>query len=388
MWSFRVGTVTGIPIRVNVTLLLFLPVLAWLISGGEQLTAYAGVIEALSAQSVEVEVLQAGNTGWLVGALGALGLFASVLVHELGHSWTAMRYDIDIASITLWIFGGMAHMTDLPEEWDKEFWIALAGPVTSVLLGVGFLGLLQVVPTGVPVLVFLVGFLGIVNITLAVFNMLPAFPMDGGRIFRALLARGRPYAAATHTAARVGKGFAVLMGLFGLFGGAPLLVLVALFVYVAAGAESKATALRDLFEGVTVRDLMTPMEDVLTVRGDQTLAQLVDRIVFDRLSAYPVVDAGDHVVGTVTLGSLSGVDPAEREALTIGDVMGDAVTVSADDPAFEALQAFGESGDAPVVVTEDDRVVGVLTREDVARAMEVLQGLRTDSRPVVPDGYA
>jgi CBS domain containing-hemolysin-like protein len=137
-----------------------------------------------------------------------------------------------------------------------------------------------------------------------------------------------------------------------------------------------------------VRDLMTPLEDVLTVRGDQTLAQLVDRIVFDRLSAYPVVDAGDRVVGTVTLGSLKGVDPAEREALTIGDVMGDAVTVSADDPAFEALQAFGESGDAPVVVTEDDRVVGVLTREDVARAMEVLQGLRTDSRPVVPDGYA
>jgi Zn-dependent protease/predicted transcriptional regulator len=388
MWNFRVGTITGIPIRVNVTLLLFLPVLAWLISGGEQLAAYAGVIEALSVQSVDVEVLQSGNTGWLVGALGAVGLFASVLVHELGHSWTAMRYDIDIASITLWIFGGMAHMTDLPDEWDREFWIALAGPVTSVLLGVAFLGLLQVVPAGAPVLVFVVGFLGVVNLTLAVFNMLPAFPMDGGRIFRALLARGRPYASATHTAARVGKGFAVLMGLAGLFGGAPLLVLVALFVYVAAGAESKATALRELFEGVTVRDLMTPMEDVLTVRGDQTLAQLVDRIMFDRLSAYPVVDAGDHVVGTVTLGSLRGVDPAEREALTIGDVMGDAVTVSADDPAFEALQAFGESGDAPVVVTEGDRVVGVLTREDVARAMEVMQGLRTGSRPAVPDGYA
>lgn len=125
--------------------------------------------------------------------------------------------------------------------------MAIAGPVTSVVLGGAFyLGLLAV-PAG-PVTVFVFGYLAVVNVVLAVFNMLPAFPMDGGRILRALLARDQPYARATQTAATVGKGFAILMGFLGVFGN-PLLVLIALFVYVAASAESRATVLRDLLGG-------------------------------------------------------------------------------------------------------------------------------------------
>ena len=389
MRSFQIGTVLGIPIKVNITLLLFLPVLAWLISGGQQLAAYAGLIEAVSSQTIDVDALQVGNTGWLVGIAGAVGLFASVLVHELGHSWVALRYDIDIASITLWIFGGMAHMTDLPEEWDKEFWIALAGPVTSVALGATFLGLLQVLPGGSPVLLFVVGFLGVINIVLAIFNLLPAFPMDGGRIFRALLARNRPYAAATQTAAGVGKAFAVLMALVGIFSGGIILVLVALFVYVAASAESRATALRELFRGITVRDLMTPVDGVRTVQSGDSVAELVERIMLDRLSAYPVVDAGEAVVGTVTLESVRQVAADARATTTVSEVMSEPVTVSPDDPAFDALVAFGDAGDAPLIVTEDQRVVGIVTREGVARAMEVIQGLgRTRDPDLVPEGYA
>lgn len=389
MRNFHIGTITGIPIRVNITLVLFLPVLAWLISGGEQLTAYAGLIDQLSSHQLGVDELQSGNTGWLIGATGAIGLFVSVLVHELGHSWTAMRYDIDIASITLWIFGGMAHMVDLPEEWETEFWIALAGPVTSVILGGVFLGLLQVVPGGSPVVVFVVGFLGIVNVTLAVFNMLPAFPMDGGRIFRALLARSQPYAQATQTAAGVGKGFAILLALLGILGRGPLLILIALFIYVAASAESRATALRELLRDITVRDLMTPVEDVPTVRREDSVADLVDRIVLDRLSAYPVVDDAGDVVGTITLGAVRGVDAGARERTSIGDVMSTPVTVSPNDEAFDALVALGEAGDAPLIVTENGHVVGVVSGEDVARAMEVIQGLGHRRDPdLVPEGYA
>jgi len=266
-----------------------MPVLAWLISRPAQLAFYAGAVERLSPHSVDLAAFQAGNTPLLLGGAAAVGLFVGVLLHELGHSWTARRYGITITSITLWIFGGMAHMEDLPEDWNVEFYVALAGPAMSLLVAAVCYGLLLVLPP-VPVVVFVVGWLAVINVSLAVFNMLPAFPMDGGRVLRALLARSRPYAEATRTAAAVGKGMAVLLALVAVFAFAPILLLAALFVYVAAGAESRATVLRDLLADVTVRELMST--DVRTVAPETTVDEFLDRVVTERTMAAPSSSGG------------------------------------------------------------------------------------------------
>jgi uncharacterized protein YegP (UPF0339 family)/Zn-dependent protease len=385
MRNFHVGTITDIPIRLNVTLLVFLPVLAWLISRPGQLAIYAGFVERISPHTFDLATLQAGNTPILIGITAALGLFVGVLLHELGHAWTARRYDITITSITLWIFGGMAHMQDLPEDWNVEFYVALAGPAMSILVGAVCYALLFVLPT-VPVLVFVVGWLAVINVTLAVFNMLPAFPMDGGRVLRALLARSRPYAEATQIAATIGKGMAILLAIFAVLAFAPLMLLIAMFVYIAASSESRTTVLRELLRGMTARELMST--DVRTVTPEATVDEFLERVMTERTMAYPVMDKGT-VTGLVTLDAVRNVPEAKRSSTTVADVMGPAPpTVGPDDTAFEALQALSSSKGDRVLVTEEGRFVGQITNADLVTAIEVLQGLGPRQKMEVPDGYA
>ncbi|WP_256393642.1 site-2 protease family protein [Natronoarchaeum rubrum] len=387
MRNYTIGSVTGIPIRVNVTLLVFLPALAWLLSRPDQIGVYAGVIEALSPHGIDDAAIEAGQTPLVLGSAAAVGLFVSVLIHELGHSWTARYFEVGIASITLWIFGGMAHMDELPEDWNVEFWIAVAGPVTSLLLALGFGAALQIVPASAPLAIFVVGWLAVANVSLAIFNMVPAFPMDGGRILRALLARSRPYVAATQTAAAVGRGFAIVMAILGILSFAPMLVLIAMFVYVAATAESRTTALRDLFRGITVRDLLSDRGEA--VDADESVQTLLERLVAERSTGYPVVDGG-RLVGLVTFDEVRSVPPAERDASRVSDVMrADPPTVDIDADAFDALQLFAESRTDRVVVVDGEDVVGTISQSDLVTAMEVVQGLGDVSKPeLAPDGYA
>jgi Zn-dependent protease len=195
MRSYTVTRIWGIPIRVGSSLLIFLPILAWLIGSGQQIELYAGVIEALTGRGFDIAQLRAGTTPWLVGAAAAVGLFVSVTIHELGHSWVAMRYGLEIESITLWILGGLAALKEFPKEWDWELWIAIAGPVSSLLVAAVCYGGVVLMPASLQVPRFVVGWLAVMNVTLAAFNLLPAFPMDGGRVLRALLARSRPTAS-------------------------------------------------------------------------------------------------------------------------------------------------------------------------------------------------
>lgn len=384
MRDFHLGTISGIPIRANLSLVLFLPVLAWIIARGGQIEAYAGLIEAVSTQTIDLAVLTAGNTAWLIGFAGAIGLFVSVLLHELGHSWMARRYDIEIVSITLWIFGGMARMRDIPEEWDRELWIALAGPAVSLVLGIAGVAALAVVPSSTPVLTFVIGFLGVVNLVLVGFNLLPAFPMDGGRVLRALLARNQPYARATQTAATIGKGMAVLMGLVGLLGN-PVLILIALFVYMAASQESRATVVRELLRGLVVSDVMTA--NAPTIEADATLDEFVGRAMFERLSGFPVID-NEEVVGVITMDGVKDIPAGERSGTAVRSLMDAAWTVAPDDDAYRALQGFGETS-GPLVVTDADGYYGVVTQADVVRALEVMQGVGPRDEPeLAPEGFA
>jgi Zn-dependent protease/CBS domain-containing protein len=371
MRSYTIGRIWGIPIRINISLLVFLPILAWLIGSGGQVALYAGYIESLTGVALDVGVLRAGNTPWLIGTLAAVGLFVSVTLHELGHSYVARRYGITIESITLWILGGMAALSEVPKEWDREFWIAIAGPASSVLVGAGCYGILLATPESLPIVRFVIGYLAIVNVVLVVFNLLPAFPMDGGRILRALLARNRPYASATRIAGRVGVLFAILFAVVGVLAFNPILLLLALFIYGAATTESRTTIIDDLLEGTTVGDVMTAGTD--HVDADETVASLIDRMIRERRTVYPVRD-GSEAVGLVALADLKSVNRADREALRVADVAHDAPRIEATADAFDTLARLGGGG--PALVLRDGAVVGTLSQEDYSHALSFKREFR------------
>ncbi|WP_367176362.1 site-2 protease family protein [Haloarcula rubripromontorii] len=368
MRNFHITTVWGIPIRVNISLLVFLPVLAWIIGSGAQIAVYAGIVSALSGVSLDLTVLTAGQTPWLIGTAAAVGLFASVALHELGHAWAAMRYGLRVESITLWILGGLANLEAMPKEWNRELVIALAGPAVSILTGLACYAALFALPASAQVTLFVIGWLAVTNIFLAVFNMLPAFPMDGGRVLRALLARKRPYATATRIAARIGTGFAVLFAVIGVLSFSPLLLLLALFVYGAASSESRTVALAALLEGLTVDDVASPLD--ATIEADATVEDLVDRMFADRRTEFAVTRGGD-VVGVVTVGDFRTLSKTEREADTVADLMDtDLPRFASETAAFDALVEL-DTARATAAFVDGPEGTRVVSREDFASAMEM-----------------
>jgi len=376
MRSFRIGSAFGIPIKLDLTFLLVLPLFAYLI--GSQSAQIVELLNEILGANIGDEIFVDGAVRWILGTVAALGLFVGVLLHELGHSLVARRFGFPIDSITLWIFGGVASFTEMPEDWRQEFAIAIAGPIVSVLVGVACYGLFVAVPPAGGGARFVLGYLAVLNVVLAVFNLLPAFPMDGGRILRALLARTRPYARATSIAAEVGKFFAVLLGLVGLFSFNILMIGIAFFVYIAASSESQQVQMKAAFEGVTVRDVMTPADRLHTVSPETTIAELLSRMFSERHTGYPVIEDG-RPVGMVTLDDARDVQPVEREAYTVADVMTrELVTIPVD---ADAMEAFDRLQDHDVgrllVVDKRDDVVGLLSRTDLMTALDVVRSTGT-----------
>ena len=377
MRGIRIGSAFGIPIRLDLTFLLVLPLFAWLI--GSDIGSLADVVNDLFGSAIEVAPLTVGSTQWFLGSAAAIGLFVCVLLHEFGHSLVAMRYGYEIESITLWLFGGVARFTEMPEDWRQELSIALAGPIVSVGLGVLAYLVFLALPATLGPVKFVVGYLALTNIVLAVFNMLPGFPMDGGRVLRALLARTRPHAQATKIAAEVGKVFAFLLGIFGLFTNL-FLIALAFFIYIGASSEAQQTVMKAAFEGVTVRDVMTPQEKLDTVRTDTSVAELLDRMFVDRHTGYPVMQNG-RLVGVVTLDDARSIKEVERDAYRVGDVMSaELSTIAPEADAMTALQQMqeGKVGRLPVV-DERGEVVGLISRSDLVTAFNIIQ-----SRGAVP----
>jgi len=379
MKRFQIGSLFDIPIQVDVTFLLVLPLFVYLI--GSRVAAITQILNQTLDVGIAVGTLSGGALPWLLGLFAALGLFAGVVLHELGHSLTAMRYGVDIESITLWIFGGIASFAELPENWKQELLIAVAGPVVSVVLGVVCYAGFLVTPASVPTARFVLGYLAVLNVMLAVFNMLPGFPMDGGRVLRALLARNRPYAKATRIAAAVGKGMALLLGIVGLLSFNIILMGVAFFIYIGASSESRQVMLKEAFEGISIRDLMTPVDRVITVQPETSVATLFDRMLTERHVGYPVVDRDGEVVGIITLDDASDVAPVEREAYTVADVMSrDLHTVSPHTDAMEGMETLQQNDIGRLLVTDGGgELLGLVTRTDFMRAFEILS--ESDARP-------
>lgn len=382
MRGLRVGSAFGIPVRLNWTFLVVLPLFAALIA--LDVAELVVIINQTFGATMDPARLTGGNRPWLLGLASALGLFTGVLLHEFGHSLVALRYGYEIDSITLWLLGGVASFAEFPEDWRHELVIAVAGPVVSVLLGVGSFVVFTSLPPSVDAVRFVFGYLAILNVVLAAFNLLPGFPMDGGRILRALLARNQPHATATQQAAAVGKVFAFGLGLLGLFTNLFLIVL-AFFIYIAASGEAQQTTIKAAFQDVTVRDVMTPEERLETVSEETTVSDLLARMFSERHIGYPVVRHG-RLVGMVTLDDAGTVEEVEREAARVGDVMSTELqTVAPDADAMTAFQQMqqGGVGRLPVVDAAGD-LVGIVSRTDMMRAFSVIQSggpPRTLDRP-------
>lgn len=370
MRGFKIGTAFSIPVRLNWTFLIVLPVFAFII--GTDITTLAELIEDVLGREIEGAALEGTYRPWLLGLGAALGLFGGVLLHEFGHSIVALRYGCRIESITLWLLGGLASFEEMPENWRQEFWIAIAGPVVSVGVGIAFYGAFLVAPSTAPSVLFLFGYLAVLNIVLAVFNMLPAFPMDGGRVLRALLARNRSRVEATQLAAGIGKAFAVLFAIVGIFANL-FLVVLAVFIYIAAAGEARQTVFKAAFDDVTVSELMTPRDQLDTVGPDTTVAELIDQMFTDRHTGYPVVENDTHV-GIVTLEDATDVRDVERDAYTVADVMErEVMTVTPTTGAMTALETMQRNGVGRLLVVEDDRLVGLISRTDIMRGFTIIQ---------------
>jgi Zn-dependent protease/CBS domain-containing protein len=371
MASIRVGSLFGIPIRLGASFLVILPVLAALI--GMEVGSVVELLNGLFGREIDADALTDGVWPWALGLAAALGLFGSVFLHELGHAAIARRYGLDIEAITLWFLGGLAQFSELPENWRHELWIAVAGPIVSVALGGAFYAAFLLAPVGLPELLFVAGYLAVLNVVLAGFNMLPGFPMDGGRVLRALLSRNRSRVEATRIAAGVGKAFAVILGIAGILGGQIFWIAIAFFIFIAATGETRQMVMQATFEGLTVADLMTPVEELDIVSPDATLSGLLDRMVRERHTGYPVVSGGD-LVGVVTLEDVQGVDPERHGATRVRDVMStDLATVAPGADATEALTNLQQRDIGRVLVVDENGLAGLLSRTDLMTVFEIAQ---------------
>jgi Zn-dependent protease/CBS domain-containing protein len=312
-------------------------------------------------------------------AVGAALLFyVSLVLHELGHALQARREHVRIDGITLWLFGGVARFKGMFPSAGAELRIALAGPAVSLAIGAACVlvawGL--ALPESVD---GVLAWLGYVNLVLLVFNLLPALPLDGGRVLRSLLWRRGDFAWATGVAASVGRGFGYLLvaaGLFllifqGAFSGA-WLAFVGWFLLQAAGAEARWVAAREALGDLRVGDVMT--RDPVTVPADSTIGSFMDEIAWShRHTTYPVLEDG-RVLGLLSFRCVAAVPRAEWDEHTVRECMLAPAAVAElreDEPAIEALGELGESAAGRGVVLADGRLVGMLSRSDLARALEV-----------------
>jgi Zn-dependent protease len=350
----------GIPVSLDTSFLLVLPLFAYLI--GSQIPAYVALFRR-AGLTIEAAPLTAGLTPYLLGLIGALGLFLSVLVHELGHAVVARLYGVEVREITLWFLGGVAQFTDMPRQRGAEAVVAIVGPITSGLIAL-LTGLAWQLAVGHDEALFVLSYLTVTNAGLALFNLLPALPLDGGRVLRSLLALVTPHLRATRIAGAISSLIAVLLGVYGFFSLNLFLVVIAFFVYNAGRAETRAAIVNDAFEGYRVRDLMTA--EALTVEPGMALTQFQQLIYYRRHSGYPVVDAAGRLLGFARLQDARGGGPNA----VVEQIMLPAETIGPDEPAREALRRLGESSIGRLAVVDPSgRLVGVLSKTDLIRRL-------------------
>ena len=355
--AFKIGRFSGIDVRVHWTFFLLLAFFAFL---GYQ------------------------TSGSLVGALTEtvtiVALFFCVLLHEFGHSLVAQRLGLKIQDITLLPLGGVSNLESLPEKPADEVKITLAGPLVNVVLapifvGVGLLfGAVPRMPTDLFMSIGSVGqffvYLGYLNVVLAVFNLIPAFPLDGGRVLRALLATRLGAVRATDISSAVGQLFAVAFFLIGLLGGNFLLALVAVFIYFGATGEAQMVRQHEKTRGLRVSDVMGTKPRTETVTPSHTFGQVLDSVIHGYQEDFPVLDESGNLVGMITRDEIMTAAHSPERYSSVRELMKTNVpTISSQADLFEdGLRLLQQSGSRALPVIENGELVGMLTIEDVGQA--------------------
>jgi Zn-dependent protease/CBS domain-containing protein len=357
----KILTVNGFDIKLDPSWLIIASLITW----------------SLSQQYFPYEFPGATSTAYLAMAVIAmLCFFASLLLHELAHSVVARRLGVPIKSITLFMFGGVAELEAEPTSAPVEFWIALAGPLMSLSLAFGFWMLAQIASmvTDVTPVTLVLSYLALVNIVLALFNLVPAFPLDGGRMLRAYLwDRSGNVLNATKTAANAGATFAFILmglGLLALFQGALVTglwqLLIGGFVLTAARSSYQSQLAHKVFDGKFVRDLMKP--DPITIGPDMTLSEFVNLIMLQHgVSFVPVIESG-ILLGHMDQAILSGIDRENWGSTQVGDVFAKSdnqSTLAPDLPVQDLLALISKTGQRKFLVTKGQTLLGVISLADL-----------------------
>lgn len=362
--SWKVGTVMGIPIRVHFSWIIIFGLITWSLS-----TFYfpkaAPQLPALSY--------------WAGGMIAALLLFVSVAFHELSHSLVALRYKLPILNITLFIFGGVSQMKGEPPDPGAEVRIAVAGPLSSFILSLVFFLLYGSVTGQVARALFL--YLAQLNLVLGLFNLIPGFPMDGGRVVRALLwKKTGDFFHATRRAAAYGQKIAlffVMLGFLSLFAGLPgglWMMLIGWFLHTAAQASYQQASLQQALNGVKVRDIMT--RGIVTISSDVTIDAAVNEYFLRYgYGGFPVVE-GERFLGFVTLKEVKDVPRDEWRAVEVSRITvphDRRWEISEGDDVFKALELMINEDKGRLVVREGERLAGLITRNGIAKYVQIMQ---------------
>lgn len=356
-WQWKLGTFAGIDVFVHATFLLIVGWYGW-------------------TYWLETRTL----AGALEGVAFILLLFLAVTLHEYGHALTARKYNIRTRDITLYPIGGVARLERMPEKPIQELWVALAGPTVNVVIAAVLFAYLALTNALVPFSQLtlttgsLIERLMLVNISLVLFNLIPAFPMDGGRVLRALLAMNMDYVRATQIAATVGQGLAFLFGLAGLFGN-PMLLFIAFFVWMGASQEASLVQAKNALGGIPVsRAMLTNYE---TVSPRDNLSRIAQLIVAGSQHDFPVVDSS-RVVGVVTRDDFLAALTQNGLNVLVSSVMrGNLPEIDSYEMVESALLRIQESGVRVLPVTHAGQLVGIVTPENITEYLMIRAALKT-----------
>jgi Zn-dependent protease/predicted transcriptional regulator len=374
-----VGTVTlfrvrGIPVRVHMSWLVVFGLIAWSLAAGY-----------LPRQLPNLPLL----TYWANGLLAAALLFVSVLLHELSHSLVAVRYGIPVSGITLHIFGGVSQMAREPDRPGEEWTVAIVGPLTSLAIA-GALALILRFVALPAAAAAVTRYLMAMNALLGVFNLVPGYPLDGGRLLRAGLWKTTGNLGwATRAAGRAGAAVAIVLMAIGFlqtvtgnFVGGLWLLLIGLFLRQAAEGSSRAQQLRQALDGLAVRDAMT--HPVIQVPSEMSVARLVEEMFWPHhVSSFPVVERG-RVVGLIGVDQLKQVPRARWAETAVRDLMhplNEALQAAPGDALWRAFERLAGNGVGRLVVLEDGQVVGYLSIKDVTHVLAVSPAARVGRVP-------